>query len=570
MKPRLPRRVRPAGPVDLGAALGALDQVVDAAATLGLDPEPARHAAQEARTRLAFPGSTFVLALAGGTGSGKSSLLNALAGTEVSRAGATRPVTAEPVAWVPAARAAELAPLLDWVGAGRVVTHDNPRFAGVCLLDLPDADSVERANRARVDLVLPRVDAVCWVLDPEKYNDRVLHEEYLRPLARHARRMVFVLNRIDRLGADTGAVVADVRRVLEADGIEGRPVFAVAAAPGGANPSSPGVDRHGELDGLRDWLAERADAKAVVTGRLAADCQAAGEALGRAAGVTGTGSAPAVLVDETTRAAARERATVAARAAVDVAGVRQACVRRAQAEARAAGAGPVGRLVGVFARRRGRGSDAGRTVDPVGYARAWRQRATLARASEPVRDLLVRGAAQVPPELRPAVAGTRDGGNLEERLAAAVDDAVAQAAADGGDRVPRSWVWPLVGVAQALTLGAVLLGVLWLVAIAVAGYARIALLALPALTWPPFLEGLPVPVALVGGGVLAGLVLSRVLEASAVHTGRRWADRLARALDRRVAAEVDQAVGDPLAAVEDGRGRLHAALVDLRRTTGGG
>ena len=48
-----------------------------------------------------FPGDAYVLALVGGTGVGKSSLLNALAGGDVSPASARRPTTSEPIAWVP-------------------------------------------------------------------------------------------------------------------------------------------------------------------------------------------------------------------------------------------------------------------------------------------------------------------------------------------------------------------------------------------------------------------------------------------------------------------------------------
>src|SRR4029453_6586967 len=135
------------------------------------------------------------------------------------------------VAWVPADAAAELGPLLRWVGVDKVVSHHDPRFTDLCLLDLPDYDSVDAAHRATVDQILPRVDAVCWVLDPEKYNDRVLHEDYLQPLAHHADRAVFVVNRRDVIGdaRQVAALTADLRRALQADGISGRPVFVVSA-----------------------------------------------------------------------------------------------------------------------------------------------------------------------------------------------------------------------------------------------------------------------------------------------------------------------------------------------------
>ncbi|HEX8927636.1 MAG TPA: hypothetical protein VGA45_01870, partial [Actinomycetota bacterium] len=134
---------------DLDACVRALEGVAEAAEALGLDPGPARATAQRTRRRLGFLGTAFVLALAGGTGSGKSSMLNALAGTTVSPVGAVRPVTGEPVAWVPADQADELRPLLEWIGVERVVTHRDQRFDDLCLIDLPDYDSVERGHRAR-------------------------------------------------------------------------------------------------------------------------------------------------------------------------------------------------------------------------------------------------------------------------------------------------------------------------------------------------------------------------------------------------------------------------------------
>src|SRR4029453_12025303 len=123
--------------------------------------------------------------------------------------------------------------VLRWRGGRRGGAPAAPRFGDLCLLDLPDYDSVEAAHRATVDQVLPRVDAVCWGLDPEKYNDRVLHEDYLKPLPHHADGAVFVVNRRDVIGdaRQVAALTADLRRTLEADGITGRPVFVVSAVP---------------------------------------------------------------------------------------------------------------------------------------------------------------------------------------------------------------------------------------------------------------------------------------------------------------------------------------------------
>jgi 50S ribosome-binding GTPase len=539
---------------DLGGCLETLERVAGAAERLGLDGEQARETLAAARTRLGFPGTAFVCALAGGTGAGKSSLLNALAGREVSRPGATRPVTAEPVAWVPADAAAELGPLLRWVGVDKVVSHHDPRFSDLCLLDLPDYDSVEARHRATVDQVLPRVDAVCWVLDPEKYNDRVLHEDYLRPLAHHADRAVFVVNRRDVIGdaGQVAALTADLRRTLAADGIQGRPVFVVSADP------PDGADR-GELEALRAWLSERLQAKAVVTERLAADCRQRGAELARQAGLEGE-QAGRPLVGDDARRQARQRAVAAASSAVDVEGVRRACRRRTLAEARAAGAGPLGRLLAVVARARGGGEQgpaSGRSIDPVAYARAWRGRSTLSRTVNPVHDLLRRAATAAPPALRAEVMGLARPDRLEERLTEAIDGAVAQGTADHA-RPPRSFLWPLIGVLQTLVTVAFVAGLLWYLTLYLAGRAQADLPDLPTV------RDVPVPLLLVIGSLLVGWLLARLLSASARRAGRRWADRLTGDLATTVAAEVDAAIAEPLSELEAARSELLVALSDLR------
>src|SRR5258705_2993448 len=99
----------------LSASLSALDDAVDAAAAIELDTSRGRRVLADARQRLGFPGHAYVLALVGGTGVGKSSLLNALADGVVSRASALRPTTAEPVAWIPRTEREVLAPLLYWL-----------------------------------------------------------------------------------------------------------------------------------------------------------------------------------------------------------------------------------------------------------------------------------------------------------------------------------------------------------------------------------------------------------------------------------------------------------------------
>ena len=71
--------------------------------------------------------------------------------------------------------------------------------------------------RARVDQLLPRVDAVLWVTDLEKYQDAVLHDTYLHRWVGRLARQAIVINKIDRVGAtDRERLRADLAGQLRA------------------------------------------------------------------------------------------------------------------------------------------------------------------------------------------------------------------------------------------------------------------------------------------------------------------------------------------------------------------
>ncbi|MGP4004152.1 GTPase [Streptomyces sp. 8N706] len=163
-----------------------------------------------------------VVAIAGASGSGKSTLFNALVGAHLSEAGVRRPTTSAPVActWSEGADG-----LLDRLGIPprqrrRPQRLHESLLRGLVLLDLPDHDSAVAGRREQVDRMLGLVDAVVWVVDPEKYADALLHERYLRPLAGYAEVTFVVLNQIDRLPGDaTDQVLDDLRRLLDEDGL---------------------------------------------------------------------------------------------------------------------------------------------------------------------------------------------------------------------------------------------------------------------------------------------------------------------------------------------------------------
>ena len=115
-------------PIDEGSdalrrCLGSLLDAADAADVLGLATDQIRAVHDDASRRLGFPSDVYVLALVGGTGVGKSSLLNALAGEAVSQASVRRPTTSDPIAWVPDTDRKALDPVLAWLGVQAVREH---------------------------------------------------------------------------------------------------------------------------------------------------------------------------------------------------------------------------------------------------------------------------------------------------------------------------------------------------------------------------------------------------------------------------------------------------------------
>jgi GTP-binding protein EngB required for normal cell division len=250
---------------------------------------------REARLRLAYPEEVTVVALVGGTGSGKSSLLNAMMGAEIAETGSIRPTTSAPVAVTPRAAGESLDGYLGHLGVAKV-HHEGP-LHWLCLIDMPDTDSIEVGHRLEVERLLPVLDAVAWVIDPEKYRDANLHREHIAPLAAHDSQFVFVLNQADRLdGTATRAVTADLLRALGEDGISDPALVVTAADPPAGPPRG--------IDDLLDALAERAGTPESVYRKIQGDLAEMAESLLAATGGSG-------LDFETRALAAVEQATLA-------------------------------------------------------------------------------------------------------------------------------------------------------------------------------------------------------------------------------------------------------------------
>jgi GTP-binding protein EngB required for normal cell division len=319
----------------VGARLDALGRVVELAKGRLDDAElePARVVLERAAGRYALSAEHTLVVLGGPTGVGKSSLFNSLVGIGLSPVAVRRPTTSEPLACVWEADGLEEArPLLDRLGVQRrrqlcresplgtgEIRFDQPEpardpLAGLVLVDLPDHDSLRTEHREVVDHAVEYADLLIWVTDPQKYADADWHEEYLKPLSAHGGVTLILLNQVDKL--PPGALpecIGDLRRLVDADGLEGTSILPVSARTGEG------------LDVLRDELAELVAGRRAASDRLGADVARAAAAL---APLVGTAPEGDQIPD-----ADRERALAGLRAAAGVASLADAVSARAVAHA---------------------------------------------------------------------------------------------------------------------------------------------------------------------------------------------------------------------------------------------
>ena len=500
---------------DLPARLAALADAVElGAARLPEDLlRDARAVVERAGERLRLSAHT-VAALAGATGSGKSSIFNAVAGLELSSVGVRRPTTSATSAAVWGAENA--GPLLDWLGVARRhrIEAVGSDLDGLVLLDLPDHDSVELDHRLEVDRLVERVDLLVWVLDPQKYADALLHERYLRPLAGHAGVMTVVLNQVDRLDqAGVATCTAHLERLLAQDGL-GRVEVLTASAVTGEG-----------LDVLRRLLAERVARGQARAERIAADVDGL---LERLAASLGDGAARGL--DQRRRDALVD----AMQAAAGVPVVADAVARSYRMRAVAATGWPITRWV--------------RRLRPDPLRRLGVGRAAAARTSLPAPtpvqrsqlDTAVRRVADAAAAGLPVrwVDATRRAARAHEAdLPDALDQAVASA--DLATRAPR-W-WAVLGFLQVVLVVAALVGFGWLGLLAGLAYLR-----LPEPPTPELWQ-LPAPTLLALGGVALGLAVAAIGRILAALGGRRRRARAAAHMRERISAVAEELVLEPVA-----------------------
>jgi energy-coupling factor transporter ATP-binding protein EcfA2 len=186
----------------LQAALDRLQARVEAPRTLALSADDRAlllAAVERARAQLLGPSEpVLTLALAGGTGSGKSTLINALAGKVIAEASEIRPTTRQ--IQVYHHRDDSLGTLTDELASeAAFVAHDRPELRLKMLVDAPDLDSFVIKHRATTRALLKRAGLVLYVFSPERYLEErtwsVLREEA------EFSACAAVLNKVDRVGS---------------------------------------------------------------------------------------------------------------------------------------------------------------------------------------------------------------------------------------------------------------------------------------------------------------------------------------------------------------------------------
>ena len=510
----------------------------------GIAPEQATAAAKEVIGRIdrrrALTAEHTVVGFFGATGSGKSSLVNALVGREVTRAAVRRPTTSAPVAAILGEPGSE--PLLDVLEVeerivldgtgcaleeaefapvdgkrGRRAAETDPEEIGVVLLDLPDLDSVEAANRAVAERMTGLVDLLVWVTDPQKYADAVLHRDFVRPFAGHDAVTLFVLNQIDRIRpGERDAVTRSLEQLARADGLVDAPVLAASAETG------EGIAE------LRARIIELGRTRETAAARQRAVLAAAAQQLQEAADPSGMAEAsgrPAAdaLVEDLAAAARIEPVAAAVGASYRHRSARRTgwpllrWMRRLRPD-------PLGRW-NIDQKRENEDASLARTSLPEPDA------AVRARASSGVRAFADAASQGAPDPWRAAV--RRAARSREETLPDALDQAVA-----GADLRGRtgSWWWPVFDVIQWLAMLSWVAGLGWLGANAALRAAAMPPLPVPMIRelWMP----IPLPVAMIAVGIGLGILVggaAAAISALVANGRRRRARRILRARVREVA-----------------------------------
>ncbi len=144
-----------------------------------------------------FTQSSLMVGLLGGTGVGKSSIMNALAGSEIAATSHRRPHT-DSVLIYRYAKTPFPSDLSMTDVPWKEYAHEAESIQQILLCDLPDFDSLIGEHRDHVIDFLQYLDVLVWVISPEKYADGRFYE-FLKLVPKAKQNFYFVLNKVDIL-----------------------------------------------------------------------------------------------------------------------------------------------------------------------------------------------------------------------------------------------------------------------------------------------------------------------------------------------------------------------------------
>ena len=304
---------------------------------------------------------------------------------------------------------------------------------------------------------------------------------------------------------------------------------------------------------MRAWLSEAVEAKAVVTARLAASIRAAIASLAADAGIRTDRSRARSSTARLAGPPSTARPTSSCASSISPQSSARPLPRR-EPRRRARGAGPLGFITSRLYRYSGRES---RVADPAGFLSRWRERGTLAPATEAIRAALNEPLRTAAPAIRPVIAASTDPSGMEVGLVAAVDRAVALRGRD----IPTSRAWPVIGLFQTIATVALVLAAAWVVLWILIRFPVDSVRV-------PILGLVPAPLVFLVGAIVAGYLIARLLRLHAGFVGRRWARGLQGDVRAGVTREVEASAFVALDTLETARNDMWAAASAAARECG--
>lgn len=180
-----------------------------------------------------------IVAFFGGTGVGKSSLLNRFAGEAVARVGIQRPTSHEVTLYLHKEYQLGQLPAELPTDETKIAYHGDDRRRLIAWLDMPDIDSVEQRHRQLVQSWLPYIDWLVYVVSPERYHDDIGWQFLKQRGNRHS--WLFVLNHWDQ-GAPQQ--VDDFRARLQQEGFASPVILRTSCLPNAVNDDFSQLEQH--------------------------------------------------------------------------------------------------------------------------------------------------------------------------------------------------------------------------------------------------------------------------------------------------------------------------------------